>query len=166
MLALLAGLAGAIAGWLLKTFSDLLAERRANERADIIWRRTKYVDAVAELLLSGRALMAADSRMSRAVYSLSNAESGGNAAILEQCQAQHRAAVEAQEPWTTATIRALESVRLYGPDSVVVRADALWEAIYNGGHLPDVSEIRAFEQAVTDASASLRAAARVASSIE
>lgn len=166
MLALLTGLAGAIAGWLLKTLSDLFTERRANKRADVLWRRTKYVDAVAELLFSARELMAADSRVSRAVFSLLNAQNGGNPKIIAESEAQHRAAVAAQEPWTTATIRALESVRLYGPDGVVARADALWAAIHYGGRSPDVSEIGDFEQAVGVALASLRAEARAAASIE
>lgn len=79
---------------------------------------------------------------------------------------RHREALEAQEPWTTATVRALESVRLYGPDGVVERANALWDAIHHGGRFPDVLEIREFEQAVLDASEGLRAEARSAASIE
>ena len=132
MLALLLALVGVVVGWVLKTVSDLFAERRANKRADSTWRREKYVDAVADLLSSARELMAADSRMSRAIASLSTAQSGNSAAILAECHAQHRAAVEAQDPRTTATIRALESVRLDGPDRVVAGANAVWDAIQPG----------------------------------
>ena len=70
VLALLAGLVGAAIGWLLKTMSDLLAEGRANRRADAIWRRQLYVDAVATLAHAGRELMSADCAISLAIYSL------------------------------------------------------------------------------------------------
>ena len=87
MLPLLVGLAGVVIGWLLKTVTEVLAERRANQRADVTWRREQYVDAVGALIHAGRELMAADSALSRAIYSLSNAERGGNQAIIESCEA-------------------------------------------------------------------------------
>lgn len=106
----LVGLAGVIIGWLLKTLTDLLAERRANKRADVTWRREHYVDAVGALIHAGRELMGANSSLSRAIYSLSNAERGDNPTIIESCRAGHRDAIDRQRPWVTATIQALEAV--------------------------------------------------------
>ena len=160
MLTLIAGLTGAVIGWLLKTASDLLAEGRANKRADTIWRRQLYVDAVATLAHAGRELMSADSRISRAIYSLGNAERGGDPAIIAACQAANQTATDRQIPWTTSTIQALEAVRLYAPQNVVKSADAAWEAIYNRGSFPDVQGISTFEGAVLDALSNLRAETR------
>jgi hypothetical protein len=165
VLALLAGLVGVVIGWLLKTTSDFLAERRANKRADLIWRRQHYVDAVASLVHAGRELMAADSAISRTIYSLINAQSGGNQAIIEACRAENRAATDRQLPWTTSTIQALEAVRLYAPESVVARADAAWSAIHNGGRFPDVTATAEFEDAVLKALAELRAETRAAAGL-
>ncbi|WP_017936728.1 hypothetical protein [Nocardioides sp. Iso805N] len=160
VLAVLTGFAGVVVGWLLKTISDFQAERRANKRADVIWRRQHYVDAVASLVHAGRELMSADSAISRATYSLLNAQSGGDQAIIEACRAAHLAAVERQHPWTTSTAQALEAVRLFAPENVVERADAAWDAIHNGGSFPEVTATAAFEAAVLDALAGLRAETR------
>lgn len=166
MLAILVGLAGVVIGWLLKTITDFLAERRANKRADVIWRRQHYVDAVAGLVHAGRELMSADSAISRATYSLVNAESGGDQAIIDACRAEHRAAHDRQQPWTTSTIQALEAVRLYAPENVVERANAVWSAIYNGGSFPAVTATAALEAAVLDALADLRAETRATAGLK
>lgn len=166
MLPVLVGLAGVVIGWLLKTVTDLLAERRAQNRADETWRREHYVDAVGVLVHAGRELMAANSSLSRAIYSLSNAERGGNPSIIESCRAEHRDAVDRQHPWTTSTIQALEAVRLYAPANIVERADTSWEALNNGGQLPDVTTIDTFEKAVTAALAALRADTRATAGLQ
>jgi hypothetical protein len=160
MFAILVGIAGVVIGWLLKTLSDLMAERRANTRADVTWRREHYIDAVAILIHASRELMAADSAISRAINSLMNARPGGDQAIIDACVAENRAATERQLPWTTATIQALEAVRLYAPESVVEKADASWAAIHYNGRLPEATAIADFETGVMDALAELRAAAR------
>lgn len=160
VLAIVAGLAGAVIGWLLKTMSDFLAEGRANRRADAIWRRQLYVDAVATLAHAGRELMSADCAIARAIHSLSNAERGGDPDIIAACQARDQAATDRQLPWTASTIQALEAVRLYAPEHIVKAADAAWSAIYNEGSFPDVRGIPAFERAVLDALAALRAETR------
>lgn len=160
VLAILAGLAGVVIGWLLKTVSDFLAERRANKRADAIWRREHYVDAVGVLAHACRELMSADSAISRATYSLLNAQAGGDQTIIDECRAAHLAAIERQRPWTTSTIQALEAVRLYAPENVVERADAAWSAIYNGGSFPEITATAAFESTVLDALSDLRAETR------
>ena len=160
VLAVVAGLAGAIVGWALKTASDRLAERRAAKRSDLIWRRQHYVDAVGTLIHAGRELMSADSSISRATFSLVNAEAGGNAAIIDACRAGHREALDRQLPWTTATTQALELVRLYAPTNVVEQADAAWNAILNDGRLPDVHQVPSYEAAVTAAFETLRSETR------
>lgn len=160
VLVLTAGLVGAVAGWLLKTASEFLAERRANRRTDVIWRREHYVDSVAILAYAGRELMSADSSISRAIYSLSNAEQGGDPAIIAACETQNRAASDRQGLWITPTLQALEAVRLYAPENVVKAADAAWGAIFNGGSFPDVQGIQAFEQGVLEALSNLRVETR------
>ena len=160
MLAVVAVLIGAVVGWGLKTLSDLLAEKRYRRREDVIWRRQHYVDAVAALTHAGRELTAADSRMSRAIHSLSNAEQGGNPAIIAACREANIAAAEEQRPWTTATMQALEVVRLYAPDNVTAKADALWGTIMNQGSFPRADAITAFEAAVLGALEELRTEAR------
>ncbi|GAA1250459.1 hypothetical protein GCM10009657_27720 [Oryzihumus leptocrescens] len=99
-------------------------------------------------------------KFSNACGRLINAKSGGNQAIIEACGAERHAAIDRQHPWTTSTSQALEAVRLYAPENVVELADAAWSAIHNGGSLPAVTAIDAFEDAVLDALADLRAETR------
>lgn len=156
MLALATGLAGILIGWILKVLSDIFAEGRANKRADIVWRRQHYVDDVATLIHAIRELMSADSAISRAIFALGNAESSPNPEVVATCRAQHQSALERQAPWTTATARALEAVRLYAPDDVIQAANAAWDAVHNSGSGPDVRRLSEFEQSVLEALIVLR----------
>lgn len=104
--------------------------------------------------------MSADSGISRAIYSLSNAEQAGDPDIIAACKAQNQAASDRQSPWVASTLQALEAVRLYAPGNVVQAADAAWEAMHNGGSFPDVHGIPTFEEAVLDALINLRAETR------
>lgn len=160
MLALTIGLLGVVLGWSLKTLSDLRAEQRAGRRADAIWRRERYVDAVADLAHSGRELMSANCAIARALFALSNAEQGGMVAIMNSCRAEYRAAIDQQLPWMTATVQALEVLRLYAPQNVVDRADGVWAAIHNDGALPQARDLESFEAAALRALSDLRAEAR------
>jgi hypothetical protein len=153
--ALIGVIVGAVIGWALKTFTDWLTERRGNRRADLVWRREKYVDAVAEFLHAANELRSADAQLARAIYSSRNAENVGRPDIIETCRANERAAGERQAPWTTAVSEAMERVRLYAPDDVVALAQAVRDAIQNRGTLPRIDDVAAFEQRVNDAAAAL-----------
>lgn len=146
--AFVAGLIGTGLGLLLKWVADLATERLRHAREDRVWRREKYVEVAVEVLAIAWELKGANAAVVREVYSLGNAERGGNPETIRIYRERLQSAYDRHGPLPAVANRAFEMLRLYAPPNVTAEARKLLDLAHHTA--PEVTDLTGHSQAVDD----------------